>query len=69
MILTPLPESGTCRLLSTGGDSQNETRLLRLFVPDVLTAASAIFPELETLRGLLLVLGRHVVTLFAFRAL
>jgi hypothetical protein len=43
--------------------------LLRLLVPRVLAAAAAELAELQTLRGSLLILRRHVITTFAFRAL
>jgi hypothetical protein len=43
--------------------------LLRLFVPCVLATTAAEFTEFETLRSCLLILGRHVITAFAVRAL
>ena len=43
--------------------------LFRLLVSSVLAATAAEFAELKTLRGRLLILGRHVVTTFAVRAL
>ena len=42
---------------------------LRLLVRPVLAAAAAELPELQALRRRLLILRRHVITTFAFRAL
>ena len=47
----------------------DQEKLLGLAMSNVLAATAAELAELETLSRLLLVLGRHVVTLFAFCAL
>ena len=46
-----------------------KVQLLCLLVTDVLPATTTILAEFKPLRRLLLVLGRHVVTLFAIGAL
>lgn len=55
--------------INPGSIAATPRGLLRFLVRYVLAAAAAEFLELQPLGRLLLVLGRHVVTLFAFRAL
>ncbi len=59
----------TIPLCDSGCGDHTPQSLLCLFVSDMLPTPPAELPKLEPLRRLLLVLGRHVVTLFAICAL